>query len=232
MPPYSIRESKRARRVTLKIFPGRGLEVVTPKGFGREKIPQIISENQTWIQRTFKRLQDQGNLLEPRCVLPESIHLPAVGRRFVVHYANSDAGALRLAQSAAGSLELSGTMASPLSCLELLRSWLVLQGRLHLIPWLNEVSLSTGLSFAKVQIRSQKSRWGSCSHKGTISLNCKLLFLPTMLVRYIMIHELCHTVHHDHSQQYWAFVEKLAPDYKTLDSAMNLAHKYVPPWAS
>jgi predicted metal-dependent hydrolase len=231
IPPYSIRESSRARRVTLKIFPGRGLEVVTPKGFGREKIPQIISENQSWILRTFKKLQDKGNLLEPRRVLPEAIHLPAVGLQFVVHYANSHTGALRLVQASACSLELSGAMASPLACLEMLRSWLLLQGRLHLIPWLNELSIQTGLSFTKVQIRSQKSRWGSCSHKGTISLNSKLLFLPAVLVRYIMIHELCHTVHHNHSQRYWAFVEKLEPDYKTLDTAMNLAHKYVPRWA-
>lgn len=70
------------------------------------------------------------------------------------------------------------------------------------------------LQFLKVRISSARTRWGSCSSKGTISLSWRLILLPMEIVDYVVIHELCHTVEHNHSNRFWRQVEKILPEYR------------------
>jgi predicted metal-dependent hydrolase len=232
IPPYSVRESSKAKRVTLKILPARGLEVVTPRGFPRTKVQEIVTAHQSWIHKVFTKFSEAGIPSEAAPALPASIDLQAIGKIFAVTYTRRNAEAFRLVPSGHSQLDLIGDLTDQSGCQELLRCWLRHSGRLYLVPWITEISARTGLAFSKIQIRSQKSRWGSCSQKGAISLNSNLLFLPEKLVRYIMVHELCHTIHLNHSQAFWGFVASLEPEYKVLDAAMKMAWKYVPQWAS
>lgn len=71
-----------------------------------------------------------------------------------------------------------------------------------------------GISFGKVTIRLQKSRWGSCSAKGNISLNALLMLAPEKVRDYVVIHELCHRRHMNHSPAFWDEVERWMPDYR------------------
>ena len=70
------------------------------------------------------------------------------------------------------------------------------------------------LQYAKVRISSARTRWGSCSSKGTLSFSWRLIRTPPEVVDYVILHELAHTVHHNHSKRFWKLVEKLMPDYK------------------
>jgi predicted metal-dependent hydrolase len=79
-------------------------------------------------------------------------------------------------------------------------------------------------------VKNQRTRWASCSAKKNLSLNTKLLFLSPDLVRYVLIHELCHTVYMDHSKEFWRFVASHEPGYKALDQALREAWKTVPDW--
>ena len=72
-----------------------------------------------------------------------------------------------------------------------------------------------GFKYSKLRLSSAKTRWGSCSSNGTISINWNLIFAPTRITDYVIIHELCHTRHHNHSKRFWDEVEKYVPDYKT-----------------
>jgi predicted metal-dependent hydrolase len=164
--------------------------------------------------------------------VPRTIVCSAIGKRFTVDYTKSAGNGLELVQSTYSGLELNGNVNNQRGCLALLRKWLRHQGTLHLVPWIEKISLETGLPFKAIQIRGQKTRWGSCSSKGTISLNCKLLFLPPRLVSYIIVHELCHTVHLNHSPNFWSFLSSLEPTCKTLDAEMKGAGRFVPRWAS
>jgi len=74
----------------------------------------------------------------------------------------------------------------------------------------------------KIIVRSYKRRWGSCSHKKDISYNWKLIMAPEKIIRYVIIHELCHLVHFNHSRDFWKSVEKIIPDYKSSKEWLKL----------
>ena len=113
----------------------------------------------------------------------------------------------------------------------LLSKWLARRAKSTLQSWLDEVSATTGLRYEKLCVRAQKTRWGSCSHRKHINLNRALMFLPEELVRYLMIHELSHTVHLNHSRAFWSLVARWAPHYQRYEKQLNQYSAQIPLWA-
>ncbi len=75
-------------------------------------------------------------------------------------------------------------------------------------------STKYGFKYSKIRLSSAKTRWGSCSGEGAISINWNLIFAPLDIMDYVIIHELCHTIHHNHSDKFWNEVKKYIPNYK------------------
>lgn len=72
----------------------------------------------------------------------------------------------------------------------------------------------TGGHYTSITIRDQKTRWGSCSSRGTLSFNYRLIFAPPKILDYVVVHELCHLTHMNHSKEFWNMVSSVMPDYK------------------
>jgi predicted metal-dependent hydrolase len=230
---YSIEVSRRARHVRLKISQCEGLVVVIPTGFDARRVPQIVAEKADWINRTQKRLEKQPRPASPELMQskPEHIHLPATGETWIVEYVPSKTRGLTLTQPGSHILRLTGAVASKSLCKAALNRWVKRYAKTVLPPALKTMARQLDFPINEVTIRNQRTRWGSCSRHKSISLNQKLIFLPPELVRYVMLHELCHTQVMSHSHRFWSLVASHDPDYKRKIKTLRTSMKYLPVWA-
>jgi predicted metal-dependent hydrolase len=129
-----------------------------------------------------------------------------------------------------GVLTLSGCTGDDKLCVGALRRWLTSVARSEFEAQIQALSLMTEISFKKIQIRCQRTCWGSRSSSGTISLNLCLLFLGAELTRYLMIHELCHGRHMNHSKRFWKLVSRYEARYRELDRQLGESWRQVPVW--
>ena len=82
-----------------------------------------------------------------------------------------------------------------------------------------------GFAWSRVTIRNQKSRWGSCSRRGSLSFNYRIVHLPPRLADYLVVHELCHLREMNHGPRFWALVARALPDYGELCAALRRGRK-------
>jgi len=221
----TIRRSTRARYARFKVYPAGQVELILPSGFNERDLPSILAKHEPWVLRTLKRLGTQAQPPQPVSA-PEYVHLQALDETWETEYLIDRGGRYGCRELPGGVLRSSGGTAWQPA----LKRWLARKGRQHLLPWLGQVSQELELPFNGASVRGQKSRWGSCSSRQHINLNYALLFLPPEWVRYLFVHELCHTVHLNHSPRYWQLVESKEPDFRRLERKLRQATALVPPW--
>ena len=225
---YTLRESRRAKRVILRVGV-KGLEVVVPRRFGRRQLPDIIEDHRDWIEKELQRIQES-----PAVVAPQSINLLSIGNTWEVDYQAlaSSNDQFSVKENAANGLLVQGDVDDVPGVSLVLIEWLQGKAHAHLVPWLKEISQEVAIPFQKATVRGQATRWASCSQSGNISLNRSLLFLPARLVRHVFLHELCHIREANHASGFWKHLSRFEPEFKGFESEVKKANGYVPDWVS
>lgn len=231
MPAYSIRESTRAQRVCLRVTPQGQVEVVVPRGFDQRRVPDLVRGRQAWLKATLERVARSWPMWNAADTLPDAITLHAIAEIWQVTYTAAMLQRVTLTEAEDYQLILRGNTRNQDLCKAVLQRWLLRKAQQHLVPWLEQLGHEKELPFKQARVRGQKTRWGSCSRHKVININYKLLFLPAPLVRCVLIHELCHTVHMNHSPKFWALMAKKQPDYAVLGAGLRKARHCVPRWA-
>jgi hypothetical protein len=216
----------------LRVTVTGALEVVAPRRYSPRTIARILTREAAWIQTAQANAAARRQTLPPppAWCLPPEISLPAVGARWTVTARPTAARNARVVQVPPDGLVVAGLIADPAACRHALRRWLLRQGQLHLPPRLAAVSHERGLPYARSTVRLARSRWGSCSRLGVISLNARLLLLPPIVVDYVLVHELCHTRVPNHSPAFWRLVARHCPAYPDHRAALRAAGKQLPAW--
>jgi predicted metal-dependent hydrolase len=231
LPDYTVRVSPRARRIRLTVTPRDGLVVVVPSRW-RGDPSRFVAEKADWARAALESVSERRALFSAGIegLLPDVIELRAFGERWPVEYRTTSSASVR-AGIEGSLLVVSGAVDDAEKCQAALVRWLDRTARERLLPILAETADAVGLAFASARVRRQKTRWGSCSSRKTISLNRNLVFLPEHLVRSLILHELAHTLVMNHSERFWSALAALDPDAHEHRVQMREAHDLVPVWA-
>jgi predicted metal-dependent hydrolase len=221
---WRVRTSARVKNLKIQVFPHGGVEVVAPPRTRPKIIAAFVAEHSDWISNTRRQFAE---LRPPEPTLPDSIHLQACNETVSIHFAVAEHISCREQH---GILSITAPVLEGKVCWPLLQNWLKQRAKQYLPELCFETGHKLGLEPAKVYIRLQKTRWGSCSTKGNINLNAALLLRPKEEVHYVIIHELCHLRHMNHSKRYWQLVSQHVPDWKAIDQRLDRAWQISPNW--
>jgi len=223
-PAWRFRVSKRARNLRIQVFPHGGVEIVVPRAASKRELALFVAEHSAWITKTQQEyMHKRGG----EKLLPERIELPAIDEQFLPSYFE---GARPSVRENGNSLVVFAPGKAPEHIWPVLQNWLKRKARKHLSAELTHLSRETQLYPQRLQVRLQQTRWGSCSPSGTISLNAAVLLRSQEEMRYVIIHELCHLKHMNHSKRYWRLVESFEPAYKSIDRRLAGAWDSTPLW--
>jgi predicted metal-dependent hydrolase len=221
--PFAVRVSSRARRLTARVHIGGRVEIVVPVGVSARAVRDFVQRFTPWIDRKVAAMQCYA---APSAEVPEHIDFMFTGERFELEWRHS---ALRSVPAPDGDRLVVHAADAEQARLKL-RGWLKAAAEERLVPELMRLARELKYPVQRVVIRCQRTRWGSCSTRGTVSLNCSLVFLRPQVVRYLFVHELAHLRHMNHSTGFWRLVEALEPDYRSLDRELLAGWRTVPLW--
>ena len=221
----SLRRSEKARRCSLRVTDA-GAELVLPPFMPEKEGLSFLSGCLSWLETTLKKRRTRVSSNRNGALLreyPGELDFAALGRRGALFYTFLDVPwvGVRWDEGEGDRILVTGNVLSPEVVGESLERFVLREAEKFLPEKLEEAARLTGTSYETCAVRLQSSRWGSCSGKGTISLNAMLLFVPEECVRYVLIHELCHTRHMDHSAAFWREVAKYVPEWKYLRSLLK-----------
>lgn len=226
--PIEIRRSRRARRLSARVHLDGYVEVVVPMYAPGPIVDDFIARHRRWMDaRRAERLQQWV----PDPFPPPQLSLPALAENWLVTRTTS--GSTRSYCSELSDRHLALHLSEQAGRTEsrvLLIDWLRRYLRPHFERRLKVLADRHGFHYDSMQLRRQRTRWGSCSRRGVISLNLCGVFQPPEVLDYLMLHELVHTRHMNHSERYWRAVEAVCPSWRELDRALTRGWQQVPQW--
>ena len=229
---FQIRTSKKSRSIRFKVSARDGLVVTVPSGIEHARVLELVVSKSQWINARLSEFKSVRHLLQDSIMSrPQAFDLAALGESWIVEYQLTKSKTVGARTVQQGRIVVAGNIDDMGACLAALRRWLARHAKVALSTCVASILQQTGLQCADLSIKNQRTRWGSCSVSGRISLNCKLLFLPRDQVRYVILHELCHTLEHNHSSRFWMHLRQFEPKADLLHRKMRDAWKLVPVWA-
>ncbi|MGF1690085.1 M48 family metallopeptidase [Photobacterium kagoshimensis] len=205
-----VERTSRRKSATIKVEDGVVI-VVVPKALELEKIEKLVADKHLWIIEKLAIQSASTPRSEKQYVSGESF--PYLGRNYRLKL---HTGSLLPTKLHAGRIVV--TVPEPSIQNHYIRRALVGWYKRNADKKIREkvwrYAKTVGVDTGVIRVRDFKSRWGSCTPYGDLEFNWVIVMAPNRVVDYVVIHELCHLLHHDHSAQFWKEVERVMPDYK------------------
>ncbi|HMB25642.1 MAG: M48 family metallopeptidase [Chloroflexota bacterium] len=206
--PIEVNEIVRIKRKTLALIvkPDGSVIVRAPLRATQKLIREFVANNAKWIEK--KRAEALAfSPPAPKEYVPGETFM-YLGNAYPLEIVKGQRkpllleGSFKLAASKQGTAKL------------VFERWYRTQAKQILTERVKLYASQYGLQYKKIGITSARTRWGSCSANGSLNFSWRLILAPLAVVDYVVVHELVHTVHHNHSKRFWNKVETIMPDYK------------------
>ena len=221
-----VRASDRARKMRITVGPLRPPQVVVPTGTSVDQIRRFLDETREWIGREVASAEVIANRQSVLGLDRKGVVWLA-GRPIGVQRESADRASAGL--TATNVLIVSGTPDQHSAVIE---RWYRKEARGQLTLTVACEAARLGLNWTSIGIRDPKTRWGSCSHRGHLSFSWRLILAPTEILRYVVVHELCHLVEHNHSKAFWNTLDAACPTWQQsarwLRAYGHELHRYNP----
>lgn len=208
---YILKRSRIARNIRFEIKPEEGLSIIVPRLYPVERLPSVIEAKQKWILSKLSRYEEYPVSRHGREKVNGDI-IPFLGRTLKLFINTDDTGGNTIAMEQDRLFIICRPKIDSVNAI--LKEWYRTQAEHIIGKRVPELSERCGVSYRKVTIRSQKTRWGSCSQKGNLSLNWKLVTAPPEVIDYVIVHELLHMIEMNHSRRFWKLVDKCCPAWR------------------
>ena len=210
--PYTVRPSGRARRISLRIREAGLVEVVVPAHHVIPSPETVLKRHSAWIFRTFERLRRSGGGTAEQPIGTGS-RILYLGAERTIRMLREDRRrpSLTLTDS---EIIVRLTPESPEDIRLLLGRWIRTQAESVIPARVRELNEQWKFRYSGITVRNQRTRWGSCSRKGALSFNWRLVILPPDVADYLICHELAHLKYLDHSPRFWHLVGTICPTFR------------------
>ncbi len=207
---YAVKRSARAKHIRLEVRPDNGLTVVIPAFCSLRDVPDLLKKKKSWILSKLERYERVRTAEKKE--LKDGDFIPYMGRnlRIVLQHSSGPYSSITPTQDRLIIKHNSGNG----TINSIIESWYRHLAEQFLKDRIKELGKQTGLTCNRVTVRSAKTRWGSCSQKGNINLNWKLILLPKPVIDYVIIHELSHLKEMNHSKKFWEQVAEFCPKWR------------------
>ncbi len=199
----------RRRTATINVREGQ-VSVRVPLGFPEAAVREFVGLKSAWIRQ---KLQEQQQVLTAnRRAFVTGERFAYLGRQYALRIETADKADVLLCGT-----ELLVRLTDPTAAAEAVRSALIQWYRIQASDLLRRkvevFQRQVGVEPVRITIRNCKTRWGSCSLAGRLMFNWKIIMAPEPVIDYLVVHELCHMLQHNHSIRYWRQVERVLPGY-------------------
>lgn len=208
----------------------QGLVIRAPMRTSVADIEAALHEKTRWVLEklhAYRLLAAQT----PRIHWAHGARLPWLGQQLHLHLHPSAPRRGQVLALGAGHSVVhlcADPLAAPAQVRAALAAWWLRQAREHFVERLNTFAPTLNVRWTRLRLTNARTRWGSANIDGTIMLNWRLLHFSADVVDYVVIHELCHLRHMDHSPRFWALVETLCPNWKIMRQSLKTTP--VPQW--
>jgi predicted metal-dependent hydrolase len=215
--PYAVERSARRQTLTIAVDVQRGVVVQAPRETTAEKIAEVVRRKAAWVLRRLADLSDLPAPPPPREFVNGESFL-YLGRNYRLKAVQQPGGSAAVVKLRGGRLNVAlpdgGTQDRPGWIRGALIAWYKERARQRLTERVALFAERLGDMPPPVFIRDQEKRWGSCSHKGELRFNWRVIMAPLSLVDYVVAHEVCHLKLKNHSSAFWRVLRRLMPDYE------------------
>lgn len=206
---FDLQRGKR-KTIEVAILSGGKVRVRAPEQMSEAAVRRFLKEKAPWISEQLERIKaEKERWIQTR--FQDGNHFYYLGEALVLLSGKAQGEAVR---QSANHLVIDRNIKSPRKRQEQLEQWYRKRAKENIESRVRFYARRVGEMPNKVTVKTQKSRWGSCSSLGNLNFNWKLIMLPQEIIDYVVVHELCHLKEMNHSRNFWDQVGRVLPDYR------------------